>query len=146
MKAISRASGALDALAALLPDSAEIMTEKGVEKIPVAQLRVGDVVLVRPGARVPADGIVTEGTADVDESMITGESRGFPKSRETLSSQGQWRRAEVSEFAYLPLASRRLFRESCEWLQPRRLLDLARRLWQIVQPPFCFMSPWAPVC
>lgn len=79
MKAISRASGALDALAALLPDSAEIMTEKGVEKIPVAQLRVGDVVLVRPGARVPADGIVTEGTADVDESMITGESRGVSK-------------------------------------------------------------------
>jgi Cu2+-exporting ATPase len=79
MKAISQASGALDALAALLPDSAEIMTEQGVEKIPVAQLRVGDVVLVRPGARVPADGIVTEGTADVDESMITGESRGVSK-------------------------------------------------------------------
>src|SRR6516165_5862531 len=57
----------------------EVVTEKGVEKVPVAQLRVGDVVLVRPGARVPADGTVTEGTVDVDESMITGESRGVSK-------------------------------------------------------------------
>jgi len=79
MKAITQARGALDALAALLPDSAEVVTEKGVEKIPVAQLRVGDVVLVRPGARVPADGTVAEGTVDVDESMITGESRGVSK-------------------------------------------------------------------
>ena len=79
MKAITQARGALDALAALLPDSAEVVTENGVEKIPVAQLRVGDVVLVRPGARVPADGTVTEGVADVDESMITGESRGVSK-------------------------------------------------------------------
>jgi len=79
MKAITQARGALDALAALLPDSAEVVTKKGVEKVPVAQLRIGDVVLVRPGARVPADGTVTEGTADVDESMITGESRGVSK-------------------------------------------------------------------
>jgi len=79
MKAITQARGALDALGALLPDSAEVVTENGVEKIPVAQLRVGDVVLVRPGARVPADGTVTEGVADVDESMITGESRGVSK-------------------------------------------------------------------
>ena len=79
MKAITQARGALDALAALLPDSAEVVTERGVEKIPVAQLRVGDVVLVRPGARVPADGTVTEGMADVDESMITGESRDVSK-------------------------------------------------------------------
>jgi P-type Cu2+ transporter len=79
MKAVAQASGALDALAALLPDAAERITESGVEKIPLAQLRVGDVVLVRPGARVPADGKVIAGTADVDESMITGESRGISK-------------------------------------------------------------------
>ena len=79
MKAITQARGALDALAALLPDSAEVVTDAGTEKVPVAQLKVGDVVLVRPGARVPADGTVTEGTADVDESMITGESRGVAK-------------------------------------------------------------------
>lgn len=79
MKAITQARGALDALAALLPDSAEVVTEAGTEKVSVAQLKVGDVVLVRPGARVPADGTVTEGMADVDESMITGESRAVAK-------------------------------------------------------------------
>jgi len=79
MKAIAQARGALDALAALLPDTAERITESGDEKVPLAQLRVGDVVLVRPGGRVPADGKVIEGAADVDESMITGESRGISK-------------------------------------------------------------------
>jgi len=79
MKAIAQARGALDALAALLPDSAERITESGIEKVPLAELRVGDVVLVRPGTRVPADGKVIEGTADVDESLVTGESRGITK-------------------------------------------------------------------
>jgi len=79
MKAIVQAQGALDALAALLPDSAERVTESGIEKVPLAELRLGDVVLVRPGSRVPADGIVLEGTADIDESLITGESRAISK-------------------------------------------------------------------
>lgn len=79
MKAITQARGALDALAALLPDSAERLTESGIEVIPVAELRVGDLVLVRPGSRVPADGTVREGTADVDESMMTGESKSLSK-------------------------------------------------------------------
>lgn len=79
MKATAQARGALDALAALLPDSAERITETGIEKVPLAELRVGDVVLVRPGSRVPADGIVLEGTVDVDESLITGESRAISK-------------------------------------------------------------------
>jgi Cu2+-exporting ATPase len=79
MRAISQARGALDALAALLPDTAERVTESGTEKVALAELRVGDVVLVRPGARVPADGTVVEGAADVDESMITGESRAVSK-------------------------------------------------------------------
>ncbi|MGX5695648.1 copper-translocating P-type ATPase [Agromyces soli] len=80
MKSIAQASSALDALAALLPDEAERVTEapdgtSAVETVSPAELRLGDVVIVRPGGRVPADGDVVEGTADVDESMITGESR-----------------------------------------------------------------------
>ena len=75
MKAIGQAQGALAALAALLPDDAERVDDHGVETVPVTGLRVGDVVLVRPGARVPADGRITDGDAELDESMITGESR-----------------------------------------------------------------------
>jgi Cu2+-exporting ATPase len=79
MRSIAQARGALTALAELLPDSAERVTPTGTEEVPIAELRVGDLVLVRPGARVPADGVVVEGTADVDESMISGESRGVGK-------------------------------------------------------------------
>ena len=79
MRAISQARGALDALAALLPDTAERVMGPNTESVPLSELRVGDIVLVRPGARVPADGTVVEGTADVDESMITGESKTVPK-------------------------------------------------------------------
>src|SRR6267378_1884321 len=79
MRAISQARGALNALAALLPDTAERVSGADTQTVPLSELRVGDVVLVRPGARVPADGTVAEGSADVDESMITGESRTVSK-------------------------------------------------------------------
>jgi P-type Cu2+ transporter len=75
MRALGQASGALDALAALLPDEAERIADGRVETVPVADLAVGDLALVRPGGRVPADGVVVEGEAALDESMITGESR-----------------------------------------------------------------------
>jgi Cu2+-exporting ATPase len=75
MKALGQASGALEALAALLPDEADVVQGTEVRTVPVSALRPGDVVLVRPGGRVPADGTVIEGDASFDESMITGESR-----------------------------------------------------------------------
>jgi Cu2+-exporting ATPase len=75
MRALGQASGALDALAALLPDEADLVTEEGTRTVPIAELTVGDLVLVRPGGRVPADGQIVEGEAELDESMITGESR-----------------------------------------------------------------------
>src|SRR5690606_12640424 len=74
MRAIGQAQGALAALAELLPDEAERVTADGVEAVPVTALQPGDVVLVRPGGRVPADGHVVSGAAELDESMITGES------------------------------------------------------------------------
>ena len=79
MKAIAQAHGALDALAALLPDTAERVSGSSLEKVPISELRADDVVLVRPGKRIPADGIIIEGTADVNESMITGESKAVSK-------------------------------------------------------------------
>jgi len=74
MRSIAQARGALAALADLLPDTAERIIEGGTETVTLSSLDVGDVVLVRPGGRLPADGEVVEGNADVDESMITGES------------------------------------------------------------------------
>jgi P-type Cu2+ transporter len=75
MKALGQASGALEALAALLPDEAEMVHGSMTHTVPVDQLRPGDIVLVRPGGRIPADGTVVDGTAAFDESMMTGESK-----------------------------------------------------------------------
>lgn len=75
MRALGSAQGALDALAALLPDEAERLTEAGTETVRVSELRSGDTILVRSGGRMPADGTVIDGQAEFDESMITGESK-----------------------------------------------------------------------
>jgi Cu2+-exporting ATPase len=81
MKALGQAQSALAALAALLPDEAErVDADATSTTVPVSSLRVGDVVLVRPGGRVPADGTIVSGEAELDESMITGESRPVAKS------------------------------------------------------------------
>ncbi len=74
MRSISQASGALRELAMLLPDMAARVTGDRTEEVPLSELRAGDTVLVRPGARVPADGVVRRGESSVNESMITGES------------------------------------------------------------------------
>ncbi|QJW38616.1 heavy metal translocating P-type ATPase [Cellulosimicrobium protaetiae] len=76
MRSLAQTASALDSLAALLPDEAARVAEDGtVTTVAPTDLRVGDLVVVRPGGRVPADGEVASGSADVDESMITGESR-----------------------------------------------------------------------
>jgi Cu2+-exporting ATPase len=75
MRAIGQASGALAALAELLPDTAERVHGDHIEPIAITDIRLDDVLLVRPGGRVPADGLIVDGTANLDESMITGESR-----------------------------------------------------------------------
>jgi Cu2+-exporting ATPase len=75
MRSISQAEGALQELAKLLPSTATRLVDGGAEEVPLAALRDGDLVLVRPGAAIPADGVVREGRSAVNESMITGESR-----------------------------------------------------------------------
>ena len=81
MRSVRQASGALDQLAKLMPDTAERVTADGaVEVVPAGQLHAGDLVLVRPGAAIPADGEVEEGRSDVNEALITGESRPVEKS------------------------------------------------------------------
>jgi Cu2+-exporting ATPase len=75
MRSVRQASGALQELAKLMPDTAERVTGEGqTEEVPVHSLRTGDIVLVRPGASVPADGEVVDGESDVSEAMISGES------------------------------------------------------------------------
>ncbi|KAA0916514.1 heavy metal translocating P-type ATPase [Dietzia sp. ANT_WB102] len=75
MRSLAQTSSALDSLAALLPDEAERVVGDDVETVSPDELRVDDVVIIRPGGNVPADGVVIQGAASMDESMITGESR-----------------------------------------------------------------------
>ncbi len=75
MRSLAQTTSALDSLAALLPDQAERVEGDHVVTVAPAELIVGDTVLVRPGGTVPADGRIVDGAADVDESMVTGESR-----------------------------------------------------------------------
>ncbi len=75
MRSLAQTTSALDSLAALLPDEAELVDGNGTRSVAPSELQVGDTVVVRPGGRVPADGEVLSGSASMDESMITGESR-----------------------------------------------------------------------
>jgi Cu2+-exporting ATPase len=75
MRSLAQTTSALDSLAALLPDEAERVTADGTQTVAPSELRVDDVVVVRPGGSVPADGAIVDGAAEMDESMVTGESR-----------------------------------------------------------------------
>src|SRR5579859_305137 len=75
MRSIAQAQGAVKELAKLLPDVAARVVGDRIEEVPVSELHDGDLLLIRPGASIPADGVVREGESEVNESMITGESR-----------------------------------------------------------------------
>lgn len=79
MASVMNAQGALNELAKLLPDEAELVIKGGTKKVAIADLKVGDTVLVRPGAQIPTDGQVVKGGSDVNESMLTGESKPVKK-------------------------------------------------------------------
>jgi Cu2+-exporting ATPase len=98
MRSVRQASGALNELAKLMPDTAErILPDGETEEVAVSALQSGDLVLVRPGASVPADGTVEDGQSDVNEAMITGESRpvskepGVPVIGGTINGDGSLR-------------------------------------------------------
>lgn len=84
VRAKRQTTEAIRALHALRPDAAHLVADEGEQDVPVAELRVGDVLVVKPGERFPVDGIVREGQTQVDESMLTGEPLPVPK---TLGSQ-----------------------------------------------------------
>lgn len=82
MASVSNAQGALKELAKLLPDEAELVTNGGSKTVPVSELKVGDTVLIRPGASIPMDAIVIKGESKVNESMLTGESNPVSKTKD----------------------------------------------------------------
>lgn len=79
MASVQNAQGALNELAKLLPDEAEVVDGDTTKKVLISELRVGDLLLVRPGAQVPVDGVVVKGSSEVNESMLTGESKPVAK-------------------------------------------------------------------
>ena len=79
MRSIDQAQGALQELAKLLPDTATRISNGEEEKVSVDELRDGDLILVRPGENIPVDGVVKKGSSDINEAMITGESRPLKK-------------------------------------------------------------------
>ncbi len=79
MRAVSGAQGALKELSKLLPDTAEVIRDGRTEKIALSELRENDIVLVRPGTKIPADGTISDGESDVNESLVTGESKPVSK-------------------------------------------------------------------
>jgi Cu2+-exporting ATPase len=81
MASVMNAQGALQELAKLLPDEAEIVIKGGTKTVLIASLKVGDIVLVRPGSAIPTDGVVIKGASDVNESMLTGESKLIEKTK-----------------------------------------------------------------
>ena len=81
MRAVSGAQSALKELSKLLPDQAEVLRGDRTQIIPLSEVRSGDLVLVKPGGKIPTDGVVIEGISDVNESMVTGESKPVPKNQ-----------------------------------------------------------------
>ena len=74
MRSVLGASRALEELIKLMPTTAHLVTPRGIVDIPVSDLKMGDVVLVKPGEKIPSDGVVVDGETSIDESMLTGES------------------------------------------------------------------------
>ena len=79
MASVAKAENALDAISKLLPDKAEKLVNGKPKQVLVSELKVGDLVLIRPGASIPVDGVIMDGSSSVDEAAITGESKPVTK-------------------------------------------------------------------
>lgn len=79
MTSVQQTKRSLDSLIELIPDTAEVIHAGKAHVVPVAELKVGDLILIRPGSRVPIDSLVTDGRSDVNEAMISGESKPVQK-------------------------------------------------------------------
>jgi Cu2+-exporting ATPase len=88
MRAVSSAQSALKELSKLLPDQAEVLRGDKARMVPLAEVESGDLVLVRPGGKIPTDGIIVEGISDVNESIATGESKPVPKKKDSEAIAG----------------------------------------------------------
>ena len=88
MRSVLGASKALEALAELMPNEANLVHGDHIMKVKVSELKHGDVILIKPGEKVPADGLITEGQTDINESMLTGESKPVSKSTGDLAIGG----------------------------------------------------------
>jgi hypothetical protein len=143
-RALGQASGALDALAALPPDEADLVTSEGTRTAPVADLAMGDLVLVRPGGRVPADGVVAEGGAELDESMITGESRPVPRARAAGWWPARWSPTPPSGSGSTRWGSRPPWPGSAGWSSRPRPPGRGPRPWPTGRPRCCSGSPSGP--
>lgn len=83
MKSVMGASRSLELLVKMMPSTAHHLTNGQLHDMPVSQLKIGDMIMVKPGEKVPVDGIVTEGESHVDESMLTGESKPVKKEKDS---------------------------------------------------------------
>jgi Cu2+-exporting ATPase len=131
MRSIAQAQGALAELAKLLPNTAVRVVGEGagqrVEEVPLSALRDGDLVLIRPGASVPADGEVREGHSIVNESMITGESRPVEKNPGDRVIAGTVNGPGSLRVVVTGTGSGRRSPVSCTWSSRRRAPGAGRR-------------------
>ena len=143
MRSVRQASGALNELARLMPDEAERVKPDGTtEKIPVRQLGHGDLVLVRPGASIPADGEIIEGESSVNEAMITGESKPVDKKVEIRLLLARLTTTAHCVFALRLPAIRQHWRALCVWWSKPRCLKAERKSWQTKRQDGFSMSHW----
>ncbi|MFO8065998.1 MAG: copper-translocating P-type ATPase [Bacteroidales bacterium] len=133
MKSIMQASGALDKLMELMPDNAHRISDSGTEEIKTTDIQEGDKLLIKPGEKIPADGIIYEGSSSVDESVITGESKPVEKKEDdevvggSVNGRGSLKIKvkSTSENSYLSKVADMVQKASKEKSKTQRLGDRA---------------------